>query len=220
MPFDDLTQFLQDAADASELERIASELDGNLELAALTDQIVREFRDRSPVILCENVSGSSIPVVTNLLGNRRRFLRALSANSLDDVVQRFVSAWNPFSQHRDWKQGLTGGVFTDRDRTAPKQVRRGLCQQVIKLGRDLDLKALPIPTSWTGESGPALTSAAVLTSSPAGQISLEAIPVEVIDGQTVQLHWNTSHAVYGHWQAAAAEHRQLPVAIADRKSVV
>ncbi|SFH60810.1 UbiD family decarboxylase [Planctomicrobium piriforme] len=214
MPFDDLTQFLQAASDAGELERVGVELSPREEIAAVTQEICREFRDQSPLILFEHPSRSSMPVATNLLGHRQRFLRATGASDLDELIARLQAALNPFPAGRDWKFGLGGGPTLDRGRFLPRVIRRGACQQVIKLGKDLDLGELPLLQSWNGETHPAITSGLVITESPDGRPSVELVPAAMLDRETLALHWQPSHVGGTLWRQARLENRPFPVAIA------
>lgn len=215
MPFDDLTRFLQAAADVGELERISLPLQTDQEIAALTQQICQEFRDASPVILFEHPDGRALPVVTNLLGNRLRFLKALGAESFDDVVERLRDALSPIPAHahRDWKFGLGSGAGVDRGKLAPRTLRRGLSQQVVKLGKEIDLRQFPVLRSWPGESGPIITAGQVVTESAAGRPTLEQMPLEIIDSQTLLLHWSPQGPCYRNWLDRQQDQRQLPVAV-------
>jgi len=213
MPFDDLTKFLQAAADAGELERIMLPLSPDQEIAALTHQICREFQAQSPVILFEQPTGGCCPVVTNLLGNRSRFLRLLGVEGFDEVIERLRWVFSLIPAHRDWKFGLNRSGQADRGKFTPRSIRRGLSQQVVKLGKEIDLTQLPVLRSWSGESGPMITAGQVITESSTGAPALEQMPLEVLDEQTLQLHWNPSGPTFRHWQERCQDQRQLPVAI-------
>jgi len=213
MPFDDLTKFLQAAVDAGELERITLPLSPDQEIAALTHQICREFQAQSPVILFEQPTGGCCPVVTNLLGSRSRFLKLLDVESLDEVIERLRWVFSPVPAHRDRKFGLSLSGQTDRGKFAPRSIRRGFSQQVVKLGKEIDLTQFPVLRSWSGESGPIITAGQVITESSTGTPALEQMPLEVLDEQTLQLHWNPSGPTSRHWQERCQDQRQLPMAI-------
>ncbi len=215
MPFDDLTQFLQAASDVGELERIDVELSPKEEIAAVTQEICREFRERSPIILCEHPTSSPIPVVANLLGNRERFLRATGCSSLDEIVNRCRTALNPFpGEARDWKFGLGATPVNDRSRILPRVIRRAACQQVVKLGKELDLLEFPIPQSWPGETRPAITAGIVISETNDGKRITELVPVGLVDRETLVLHWQPDHVGYTQWKRSQANSRPFPVAIA------
>lgn len=212
MPFDDLTQFLQAAGDAGELERIPFSIDPDQEIAALTHQICREFRGCGPVILSERPAGSTMPVVTNLLGSRTRFLKALGVSHYDEVIERLRVALDPLPAARDWKLGFRSNGI-DRAKVTPRVVRRGNCQQVVKLGHEIDLRSFPALRCWEGESGRFITSGLVITESEQGRSSAELMPVEIVGPSTLQLHWNPKGTTFSHWKSHAADQRPLPLAI-------
>ncbi|WP_437221735.1 UbiD family decarboxylase domain-containing protein [Planctomicrobium sp. SH661] len=213
MPFDDLTRFLQAASDAGELERISVPLQPDQEIAALTHQICREFRDQSPVILFEHPAEGTMPVVTNLLGNRARFLRALGVDRFEDVIERLRVGLNPIQQTRDTKFGFGLATGGDRGRVSPRNLRRGSSQQVVKLGKEMNLREFPVLRNWAGESGPIITAGQVITESVDGRTAIEQIPIEILSSQTVQLHWSVSGPTHRHWQERQSEQRPCPVAI-------
>ncbi len=215
MAFDDLAQFLQSASDSGELERIDVPLSPVEEVAAVTLEICREFKERSPVILCDRPVNSEIPLVTNLLGNRQRFLRSLACNSIDDVVTRLRQSFNPFAGlGRDWKFSLTGNGATEKSRLFPRQIRRGACQQVVKLGKDLDLRELPVPVSWPEETHPTLTAGLVITTTTDGSPVMELVPVSVMDSTSLAIHWQPQHHGFAASQRAITSQQPVPVAIA------
>lgn len=213
MAFDDLSRFLQAAADAGELERIALPVSPDQEIAALTHQICREFRGAGPVILFEAPTGHTVPVVVNLLGNRSRFLAALGAEALDEVVERLRAAFSPVTATQQRKFGFSlSSAGGDRSRLFPRSMRRGLCQQVVKLGQDVNLHQFPALRSWPGESGPLMNSCLAISESIEGVSAVELMTVEVLDRQTVQLHWDHQGPTCRNWREYG-ENRQMPLAL-------
>lgn len=214
MALDDLSQFLQSAADHGELLRVANPIHPEFELMAVAEQIGREFQEDSPAILFEQVRGSTLPVVANLLGSTRRFRRSLNCEHWSEVIDRLGAAFSPVAEASDWNTPFTGRQKTDRARLVPRILRRGACQQIVKLGKDFDLADFPIPGCWSGESGPALTNAVLITQAEAGGPVLERVPIEAIDSNSVRIHWDTLAAGRRLWDTARAAGRPLPIAIA------
>ena len=213
MPIDELTQFLQDVADHGELFRIPDRVGLDCELAALTVRIVQQSGENSPVLLFESAEDRAIPVVTNLLGGMNRCLRLLGAARLEDAVDRIVAAFDPFSQARNWTDALThssrpGGS----SRLAPRILKRGLCQQVVKVGRDVDLRTLPIPRFGSGESGPTITAGQLILHDDQRRVLVSNPVAEVADADALILH-NLSDAELRLIDAFRQSNRQLPVAL-------
>lgn len=213
MAFDELTQFLQSAADADELLRLEEPVDARFELAAVAERLGRTLARRGPLLLFENVSSQSMPVVTNLLGHRPRLLRALGVSDLDEAVARVMNLFQPLSGPRNWTEALKTGTAGDWTRFGPRVVRRGLCQQVVKLGRDLSLDVLPIPHCWTGETNRTLTAGQTVLTSLDGRNHLGGYVAEVMDAETLQLHWTGQDDGSRLFQEYCQANRQMPVAI-------
>jgi 4-hydroxy-3-polyprenylbenzoate decarboxylase len=213
MPYEFLSDFLSRLQDAGELVRISAAVDTGLEMAAITER-VGNTADGGPALLFEKPRTGSIPVVTNLLGSRRRLCLALGVDSLDQLVDRMNRGLQPESAN--WLEALrlvpaTAGM----SKFAPRIIRTAVCQQVVRLGRDVNLWDLPIPRSWPDEANPVITAGQIVTQDPASSsLSLARFPVQVIGQQQLVPHWNRNHAGYHHWQAAVKANRQFPVAVA------
>src|ERR1044071_4418608 len=112
----DLREFLDELEEAGELHTVAVEVDPKHELGAIC-KIFNE-RPNSPALLFENVKGSTIPVVGQLLASDRRVALALGLSEkkvFDETVRR-ASA-----------------------RVAPRLVSSGACQEVVMEGADVDI---------------------------------------------------------------------------------
>ncbi|MFO0916880.1 MAG: UbiD family decarboxylase [Planctomycetaceae bacterium] len=206
-----LSEFLAILEDQGELRRIASPVDPALEIAEITLRVSRQS-DGGPALFFESVRGSKIPVVTNLLGSRGRICKALSVRCLDELSARWDSAAPSAEGPARWLEALKltspGASF------APRVVKTGYCQQIVKLGRDVNLWELPVLRSWPNESLPAITLGQVFTRCPQTQrTAVEVLPVQVLDQQRLAPCWHRQHAGYRHWETAAAANQQLPIAI-------
>ncbi len=58
-----------------------------------------------------------------------------------------------------WLDRLRSGPDNPFDRLRPKLVRSGPVQQIVRLGRDIDLAALALVRAWPDETGPSITAA-------------------------------------------------------------
>lgn len=203
-PYDNLGDFLTALEETAELLRIGAAVDPRLEVAAITDRVVHRSGDGGPALWFSAVRNSTWPVVTNLLGHRQRICRALGVTSVDhitpqwgDLVRQFLSP--------------TGGA----SRPATRSVRQAVCQQVIKLGRDVNLWELPALTSWPHEAHSTFTGGLVITpDSETTQPRISRDPLAVIDRQTLLPHWTPDSRIWTAVHAARRAHRQMPVAIA------
>src|SRR5262245_35498298 len=87
MAYDNLSDFLSELQDDGELVRISAEVDPILEISEITDRVSKSPAG-GPALFFENVKGSTMPVVINLLGSYKRMCRALGVKSFDEVAER------------------------------------------------------------------------------------------------------------------------------------
>jgi 4-hydroxy-3-polyprenylbenzoate decarboxylase len=160
MAYSALADFLEELAACGQLARVGVEVDANLEIAEITRRVARAG---GPALLFERVGGQSAAVVTNLLGSEARVCKALGIDSLDSIAARIESLIDEHTP-RNWFERLkSGGDLTGADKFRAKLVKSGACQQVVRLGRDVELAALPLLKQWPGESGPVLTGGLLVT---------------------------------------------------------
>ena len=93
MTFASMAEFLAVLQDNGELVRITASVDSALEMAAITDRVAKSSPEGGPALLFENVKNSKIPVVTNLLGSRRRLCLCLGVSDLNDVAAELDRRW-------------------------------------------------------------------------------------------------------------------------------
>jgi len=212
MPNESLGDYLSLLHDAGEVVRISVPVDSALEIAEITRR-ANQSVDGGPVLLFESVRGSTMPVVTNLFANRARVCRALGVRSGDELVDRMSPAAQTDNGARRWT-GLLGAGSPLSAGFPPRVLKQGYCQQIVKLGRDVNLWELPALRSWPVESHPVITLGQVITRHPlTGVRSLELVPIQIIDQQRLVPAWHRYHRGYQHWLAAQASAQQLPIAI-------
>lgn len=212
MPFDDLTRFLQAASDHAELLRISEPVLPRRHVAAITELVCAQDRERSPVLLFERVGDSSIPVVTNQLGGRARLLRCLGTDTTAAAADRVLQLLLPYS--RSTSPSPDGGSWDRAGQYAPRVVRRGACQHVVKLGGDFDLRQLPMKRLRNGEERSVLTSATVLFRDARALPHLARLTLEVVSANQLLIDWEQGNAeMQLAIQAYQSRQQGLPVAI-------
>lgn len=211
--YDNLADFLSALEDDGDLLRVAAAVDSELELAAITRQLCLS-QPTPPAVLFENVRGRTMPVLVNLLGTQPRVCRALHVDGLDDITARVAGLIQP-ELPRGWLEALKlAPHLTELTRCPPVTVNSGICQQVVRMGRDVDLSKLPIPRFWPGDAGASITAGLVHTQSPVtGQRSVTVPPLELRDSTTLAIHWHSQHPAWQHLVEHRQAGRQMPVAI-------
>jgi 4-hydroxy-3-polyprenylbenzoate decarboxylase len=173
-----LGDFIELLERGGQLVRIGCEVDSDQEIAAITARVAREG---GPALFFENVQGRRTPVATNLLGSEERVRLALGVAKLDDVIGLLSK---PAASPSGWLARLKGN---EQGSQAPRVVKMAGCQQVVRLGRDVDLAAWPALRSWPGEAQPSITAGRLLTVDSSGEPVTFAVTASIVDRAQLSL---------------------------------
>jgi len=209
----DLRDFLHKLEKKDELKRVSTEVDPVLEITEISDRVVKAG---GPALLFERPKGSRVPVVTNLVGTARRMNLALEVESLEEVASRvrsFIDVQSP--------QGLLEKVkmlpkLAELGSFFPKSVRSGECQEVVRT-ENFSLDEFPILQCWPQDGGRYITWPMVITKNPeTGKRNVGCYRMQVFDGRTTGMHWQTQKHGAEHFRSARAKNREgrLEVAVA------
>jgi 2,5-furandicarboxylate decarboxylase 1 len=139
---DDLRTFLDVLDQEDLLERVEHRVDPSYEVA----QLMLESQRRGRAVLFRDVTGSEASVVYNLVGSRRALALALGTDA-NHLTKRFRDAL----EHR----------------IPPVQVTEAApVQEIIHVGDDVDLRALPLVTHAAKDAGPYITAGVVIANDP------------------------------------------------------
>jgi 4-hydroxy-3-polyprenylbenzoate decarboxylase len=218
MASDHLADWLAQWHDVHELVRVSAEVDAAYEIAAITDRARRD--QGGPALLFDRVRGQSFPVVTNLLGSPRRLASALGVPSFDRLSQR-INDWLSMSLPRGvidtWKLLPR---LAELAQWPPTVVKTGLCQQVVKIGRDVNLAELPALTMWPGDAAPAITWGQLHCQSPkAADVAEDArrhvcvAPLEVRGRDGLLIHGDATSELWSLLAEYGSRGQQMPVAV-------
>ena len=194
-----------------ELKRIGREVDPYLEVSEIAQRVVRAG---GPALLFERVKGSRFPLLINTYATRRRMSWALGVSDLDEharAIGDLVKSQPP--------AGLMDKVrmLPKLGRVAaatPKLVRSAPCQEVVT--HDVDLRALPILTTWPADGGPYITLPMVVTRDPdKGTRNVGCYRMQVYDARTTGMHWQLHKTGRRHMRRyKELGQTQMPVAVA------
>jgi 4-hydroxy-3-polyprenylbenzoate decarboxylase len=258
VPFSDLQAFMGALESRGQLKRIRAEVDAELEISEITNRVSKapcpEGVAGAPVtdpvhggrggygLLFEKVRGSSIPLAINIYGSYARMKMALGCENFEELaerVQRLIKPQPPTSLVEKMKMlpelvKIAG--------YAPKQVKRGLCQEVVHT-EDADLTALPIIKCWPhdggadrdvivgeaaseegaprlegesekGDWGRYITLASILTTAPDGsEPNLGMYRIQAMGPKSAIFHCHVHHDGARHLRRHIAEGRDMPVAL-------
>lgn len=213
MAFESLADFLSTVAEDGELRRIAVEVDPRLELSAITHRCSQQ-PGGGPALVFEQIRSNRISVVTNLLGSQKRLCRALGVRSLTELretLQPLFRSQQPEGWFDRLKQLAPSGGGSPWE---PVMVRTAPCQQVVKIGRDVDLLELPAISCWPREIGTFLHGAQLWTKHPdSGELAIETAPLEIRDRATLGIHWDAYQQVSRNFELHRQRSLPMPIVI-------
>jgi len=215
MNADQLADFVADFEETGQLVRISAPVESELEITAITEHVIKSNQDENaPALFFDNVVGHKIPVLTNLYGSLPRLLQILRTDSLDAIADRVAGLLSP-----DLPEGWLDSLrmvpqFSQLLNIKPRIVKTATCQQVVKLGRDVNLKEFPLLKCWPDEAFPTITAAQIVTFDPETNARfINARPIQVISDQQLAIRWSQHDAGYQLLQKYQARAQQMPVAI-------
>ena len=212
MTFHSLGEFLTALESRGDLVRVRRPVSRDLEVTEVTQRVLRAD---GPALLFENVTGATMPVVTNLLGSPRRIAFALGAETVEEVanrVERLVHLRPPagvLGAMRD----LSGTIetLTTVRSLAPKHVRTAPCQEVEESSVDLD--RLPILKCWPKDGGRTVTFPVVITKDPdTGESHTGIYRLQQYGPDTLGFHVQVHRVGANNLRKWAARGEKMPVA--------
>ena len=138
----DLRSYLEVLEEAGELSRIKIPVSLDQEIGAIC---LRNLRQNGPGLLFERPGDGSLPLAVDLMASRRRYALALGIEPEELAVE--------------WNRRTSTPM-------APVIVERGVCQQNVMIGNDVDLSKLPAPIWNELDGGPYLTLSCHVTKDP------------------------------------------------------
>ena len=189
---------------------VDAEVDCRLEAAEITRRIAREG---GPALLFRRVKGHDIPLLTNLLGSESRVCRALGVDTLEEAAGRVQQALKPSGD--GWLErlglGAHGGSVAS---LAANRVKSGACQQVLRLGSDVQLEELPCTQGSKEAPLPAIASATMLSAEPDShaQVFLRG-DVQISGRDRLTAAWSDMAGAAALLGEYAARQARMPVAV-------
>ena len=211
-----LTEFIEKLESAGELIRIGTPVSSELEIAEITDRMVKT-EGGGKALLFENTD-KGFPVLTNLYGSERRMAMALGVEQLSDISKRFDTLIGTVTSPKE--------NFIDKLRLLPllgeaskwfprKKSGRGECQQVIFKGEEANLSLLPILKCWPHDGGRFVTLPMVHTVDPERGIrNVGMYRMQLFDDHTTGMHWHRHKTGARHYELYKSRGERMPVSVA------
>ncbi len=211
MAFKGLADFLEALSVRGELARVAVPVDSDLELAEITR---RAAKAGGPALLFEHAGFGAVAVATNLLGTPARACLALGIDSLDELTERLEAALAQYTPQNWFDRLKLGGAESGLDKLRPRLVKQAACQQVVHLGRDVDLAAFPWGRESAQHGGVAITAGLCVTESREHSFrGVTRLRLMALDAHRLLALDDGVSTFAGHWQEHRVAGQPLPAAI-------
>ena len=213
MAHQDLRDFIKALERAGELKRIPFEVDPRLEITEFADRAVKQG---GPALLFEKPTGSKIPLLINAFASERRMQIALGVEDVREIAARITEMLE-----MRMPQGLINKLkmlpkLADMTNFFPKMVTSAPCQEVVRR-EGFSLDEFPVLTCWPGDGGPFITLPMVFSKNPeTGKRNCGMYRMQVYDGQTTGMHWQTQKQGAEHYRRLLKEGKTetMPIAVA------
>lgn len=216
MQYFDLRDFLSQLEAKNDLKRIHLEIDPRLEMTEISDRILRA---NGPALLFEKTKGYQLPVLTNLFGTVERIAFAMGQKDINDLRElgKFLALLKepepPRGLKDTWqKLPLLKQILNSN----PKILKKGICQQNVISGNDVNLDMLPIQTCWPLDAAPLITWGLVVTKGPKQtRQNLGIYRQQVIGKNKLLMRWLAHRGGALDYQQWLASHpgKRFPVAV-------
>ena len=178
------------------LHRVKKEVDPSWEIACMARWVYQGFpmQDRF-ALLFENVKGSSMSVVTPLIGASRDVYAMALATTPDQI-------------HNRWLHAL-------RNPLNPVVVSASPAQEVVSERSEVDLSRLPVPI-WTPgkDRGPCITALVFTRDHDSGVQNIGTYRCQIQSKTRVTLNTNPGRQAFQNYQSYAQRGKPAPVALA------
>jgi len=214
MPFDDLQEFIRALEKKKELKRIPFEVDPYLEITDFADRAVKSG---GPALLFEKPKGSQHPLLINAFASDRRMALALGVDNFQEIADRI----NELKELKK-PEGFLGAMkmlpkLGELSNIFPKTVSTGPCKEVIKREGEFSLDEFPILHCWPDDGGRFITLPLVFSRSlRTGKPNCGMYRMQVYDGNTCGMHWQTHKQGADHYRQLKAQGKdtRMPISVA------
>lgn len=216
MKYADLRDFIEQLAARDLLTKIDYPVSPNLEMTAVSDRVLQKS---GPALLFTNPQAYSTPVLTNLFGTVERVALGMGKENITDLrdIGILLAALKEPEPPKGFKDAVGKlPLLKQALNMAPKYVKKGLCQQNVFVGDEVDLTKLPIQTCWPGDAAPLITWGLVTTKGPySGRENMGVYRQQVIGKNKLIMRWLEHRGGALDFAAWQKEHpgEKFPIAV-------
>jgi 4-hydroxy-3-polyprenylbenzoate decarboxylase len=211
MNYRSLADLLEDLQESGDLERIDADVDP---LGEAAETVRKRIAESGTALLLSSVKGHDLPVAVNLFGSERRICRGLGVGNLSEVAERIGQLMSPPNCDGLFAK-LLGATRTDvLAKIAPRTVRSAACQQIVRLGGDVDLsllpllRAAPVETERWIPAAPLVAAAADSHQAISGRFDLQ-----IIDRRQMAVCLAEYDDLDRHWKEYRRRNEKMPLTV-------
>lgn len=202
--------FIEQLWREKEIVEVSAEVDPYLELAEIHRRVVEEG---GPALLFTRVKGSSFPVATNLYGTVRRMEMAMGPRP-EEIIKRAVQVLDKLMppgiktlwQERSW--------LLDAARSGLRRVPHQRAPVLESAMENINLRHLPVLTSWQEDGGAFFTLPLVYTEKPGSrEHNLGMYRLQIHSENQTGMHWQIHKGGGFHYHEAERSGKSLPVTV-------
>ncbi len=178
-------------------------------------EIGDQLADSGPIAtLLTQVGDAPTPLILGVFSSFESILQAFRTSNFEEASVR-VGELASGPKGGTWLERLGANRVAPTQRFQPKVVRTGPSQQIIRLGRDVDLRDLPLPLFFADEQFPALTAGRLLTKRPSDdRLHVGRYDFRVVDSNRLAACWAPSSEPAGLLTEYRRQGERMPVAVA------
>ena len=192
MNYRSLREFIDWLEFENELIRIQESVSPVLEIAEITDRVSKQSGG-GKALLFENVEGSSMPVLINAFGSKKRMNAALGTRDLEEIAKRIESYLKLPPPVTLLDKAKLLPMLLEASQFPPKLIggAKAPCQEVIHLKHDVDLNQIPILQCWPSDAGRFITFPIVINRSVDHKVkNVGLYRMQIYDSRTTGMHWH------------------------------
>lgn len=211
----DLRDFLQLVEQRGQLRRVSALVDPDLEIAEIANRLLQTG---GPALLFEQAKGSPYPVVVNLLGTVERVCWSMQMErpeELEALGKKLGMLQQPKPPKKFSQAVEFGKVLFDVVKAKPGRSLLPVCQQVLRLGPEVDLTQIPMIRPYPKDGGKIVTLGLVITKDcETGTPNVGVYRLQLQSRNTMTVQWLSVRGGARHLRKAAERGQKLEIAIA------
>jgi 4-hydroxy-3-polyprenylbenzoate decarboxylase len=214
MAYESFQEFLKRLEQEDELRHITEPISPHLEITEVADRM-RKSPGGGKALVFDRPTGYDVPVAINTLGSRKRMSLALGVCDYEEIAAEIADLIKP-----EVPAGLVNKLklLPKLGRLAtipPRTVSRGISQEIVLTGDEINLDRIPILHCWPQDGGRFITFPLVYTYDPrTGKRNVGMYRMQVYDRRTTGMHWQLHKVGAEHHRQSEEMGQKIQAAVA------